>query len=573
MPETRRLEAYRFHEREWDDYDQLCETFEWEVPDRFNMAAYVCNRWAADGDRRDCVAIYAEVEGGECDQYTFGDLHEVTDRLANALADAGVERGDRVGVNAPQTPETVFAHVAAWKLGAVSVPLSTLFGPDALGYRLADSDARACIVHESNVDALREVAAELPSLESVLTVGDVDSSGDDDGLETDFWAALRDQPSGFETVDTDAEDDAIIIYTSGTTGDPKGVRHAHRMLLGHLPLFLTTFCNLEIGTDDVYWTPAEWAWIASLFDVVFPGLYYGKPVVAYEGGEFDPEAAFEVIERYGVTNFFAPPTALRMMMQVDDPGDRYDVESVRVIPSGGESLGQSIVDWAEETFGGAAVHEGYGQTEANLLVGDCTALMEFREGKMGRAAPGHDVRIVDQQDAAPTVESGEVGEIAVRYEGNPVCFKEYLGKPERTARKVRNAWLLTEDLGTVDEDGYFSFKSRKDDVIISAGYRIGPEEIEESLSGHEAVGDAAVIGVPHDERGEAPKAYVVPADSVAPETDAERDALREELQTHVRDRLAKYEYPRELEFVEQLPKTTTGKVRRADLREREGLDP
>ncbi|QFU81572.1 acyl-CoA synthetase [Natronorubrum aibiense] len=575
MTETPRLEAYHFDEREWDDYEHLREAFEWEIPERFNMAAYVCDRWGDHDERADHVALYAEAESGEREQYSFREFQTVTNRLANALSDAGIEHGDRIGVNAPQRPETVFAHVAAWKLGAVSVPLSTLFGPDALAYRLDDSDARACIVDASNVEAVREAAPEVPSLERLLTVGDVDAdeAGPSTVDEVDFWDALEGRSSEFETVDTDAEDDAIIIYTSGTTGEPKGVRHAHRMLLGHLPLFLTTFCNLERGADDVYWTPAEWAWIASLFDVVIPGLYYGKPVVAYDGGPFDPETAFEIVERYEVTNFFAPPTALRMLMQVDDPRARYDVDSVRVIPSGGESLGQSIVDWAEATFDGAAVHEGYGQTEANLLVGDCTALTEFREGKMGLAAPGHDVRIVDPETAEPTVDTGEVGEIAVRYADNPVCFKEYLNKPERTARKVRNGWLLTEDLGTVDEDGYVTFKSRKDDVIISAGYRIGPEEIEESLAGHDAVADAAVIGVPDDERGEVPKAYVVTAEGTDLErdTDAEDD-LEATLQAHVRERLAQYEYPRAIEFVDELPTTATGKIRRADLRDREGLE-
>ncbi|WP_440770679.1 acyl-CoA synthetase [Natronorubrum sp. DTA28] len=583
MPETPRLDAYHFDETEWDDYDHLREEFEWEVPNRFNMAAYVCDRWATtdpvdggeSGDER--VALYTETAAGEREQYTYEEFHEVTNRLANYFADAGIERGDRIGVNAPQTAETVFTHVAAWKLGAVSIPLSTLFGPDAISYRLDDSESRVCVVDESNVGAVREAAGEVPSLERILTVGGVDTAGGADetvDAETDFWGAIEGCSSEFDTVDTEAEDDAIIMYTSGTTGEPKGVRHAHRMLLGHLPLFLTTFCNLELGDDDVYYTPAEWAWIASLFDVVVPGLYYGKPVVAYDGGQFDPETAFEILERYDVTNFFAPPTALRMMMQTADPGERYDIDSVRVIPSGGESLGQSIVDWAEETFDGAAVHEGYGQTEANLLVGDCTALAEFREGKMGLAAPGHDVRIVDTETAEPTVETGEIGEIAVRYEGNPVCFKEYLNKPERTERKVRNGWLLTEDLGTVDEDGYFTFKSRKDDVIISAGYRIGPEEIEESLAGHEAVADAAVIGVPDDERGEVPKAYVVTAagtDLADGEGDDGTDSatLENTLQEHVRTRLAQYEYPREIEFVEELPKTATGKVRRADLREAE----
>lgn len=552
-----RLDAYHFDEQDWEDYDQLHDEFEWEVPDEFNMASYLCDRWADDEGR---VALFAENEAGEERTYTFAEFRDTANRLANYLRDRGVERGDRVGVNAPQKPETVFAHVAAWKIGAVSVPLSTLFGPDALSYRLRDSDAVACVVDESNVENLREVRDDLDSLETVLTV-DAAAEGD----EAEFWDAIEAESDEFETVETDAEDDAIIIYTSGTTGEPKGVRHAHRVLLGHLPLFLTTFCNVELNEDDVFWTPSEWAWVASLFDVLFPGLYYGKPVCAYAGGAFDAEKAFELIEKYEVTNFFAPPTALRMMMQTDASG--YDVAAMRTIASGGESLGQSIVDWAEEVFSGAAVHEGYGQTEANVIIGDCTAVTEFREGTMGRAGPGHEIQIVDTETAEATVETGEVGEIAVRYEGNPVCFKEYWRKPDRTERKVRNGWLLTEDLGSMDEDGYVTFKSRKDDVIISAGYRIGPEEVEESLTGHEAVADSAVIGIPDDERGEIPKAFVILANGY--EASGELNAA---LQTHVKERLAAYEYPREIEFVKELPKTETGKVRRASLREREDAE-
>lgn len=559
MTAARRLDAYHFYETEWDDYDQLLESFEWEVPDRFNIAAYVCDRWATDKGR---VALFAESESGGTETYTFWQLQNAMNRLANYLRERGVERGDRVGINAPQRPETVIAHVACWKLGAVSVPLSTLFGPDAISYRLDDANAVAAIVDESNVDEFREARQSLDGLETVLTVGDVDHASD----EADLWETIEDASREFETVDTDAEDDAIIIYTSGTTGDPKGVRHAHRVLLGHLPLFITTFANMSLEDGDVFWTPAEWAWIASLFDVVFPGLYYGRPVVAYNGGQFDPEIAFDLIERYGVSNFFAPPTALRMMMQVDDT-ERFDVASLRCIASGGESLGQSIVDWAEETFGGAAVHEGYGQTEANMLVGDCTALMEFREGKIGRAGPGHEVAIVDPETAETTVDVGDVGEIAVRYDGDPVCFKEYWNKPEKTDWKVKNGWLLTEDYGRMDETGYVTFEGRTDDVIISAGYRIGPTEIEECLASHDAVADAAVIGVPDDERGEVPKAYVVLGDG----HDGD-DELRDALRTHVRERLAQYEYPRAIEFVDELPKTTTGKVRRASLREAEGIE-
>lgn len=552
---TERLDAYHLYEGEWESYDDLRESFEWEVPEQFNMAAYVCDRWADDEGR---TALYAEDANGRQRSFTYSDLRDRTNQLANYLAAQGVGEGDCVGVNAPQKPETVLAHIAAWKLGAVSIPLSTLFGTDALAYRLSDSETVACIADESSVETLREVRGDLDDLETVLTVDVTDPV---DG-ERDVWDAIDGESTAFDPVDTAAEDDAIIIYTSGTTGDPKGVLHAHRMLLGHLPLFCTTFCNLELNENDVFWTPSEWAWVASLFDVLFPGLYYGKPVLAYAGGQFDPETAFDLVDRYDVTNLFIPPTALRMMMNVDGASERWTLDGVRVVASGGESLGQSIVDWAAVTFDGAAVHEGYGQTEANLTIGGCTALAEFREGKMGLAAPGHDVRIVDPETAEPTVDHGDLGEIAVRYDGNPVCFVEYLNKPERTARKIQNGWLLTEDLGRRDADGYFGFESRKDDVIISAGYRIGPVEIEESLASHDAVADAAVIGVPDEERGEVPKAYVVLTDGYAAD-DATRDALRQ----HVKDRLAKYEYPREIEFLDDLPKTTTGKVRRASLRE------
>ncbi|PSP73286.1 AMP-dependent synthetase [Halobacteriales archaeon QS_3_64_16] len=567
-----RLEAYRFHEREWESYEELYEAFEWEVPETFNMATYLCDRWAERGEGADDgggngrIAFYSENEAGERETYTFEELREAANGLADFLAARGVSRGDRVGVNVPQKPETVMAHLAAWKLGAVSVPLSTLFGPDALSYRLADSGALACVVDGSNVDALRDVGGDLDDLETVVTVDTAPENGEvgfEDAIDGEHAGDSDGPERDRETVATDAEEDAIVIYTSGTTGDPKGVRHAHRVLLGHLPLFLTTFCNMDIEESDVHWTPAEWAWIASLFDVVLPGLFYGKPVLAYSGGAFDAEAAFSLIERYELTNVFAPPTALRILMQADH--SPYDLDSVRVLPSGGESLGDSIVTWAEEVFDGAAVQEGYGQTEANMIVGDCTALADFREGTIGLPGPGHEVAIVDRETTEP-LEAGTVGEIAVRYAGDPVCFKQYWKKPGATAEKVRDGWLCTEDLGEMSEDGYVTFHGRADDVIISAGYRIGPEEIEDCLASHDAVADTAVIGVPDEERGKVPKAFCVLATGYEPS-----EELKGDLREHVRERLAQYEYPRGIEFLEELPTTVTGKVRRASLRDREGL--
>ncbi|WP_227134722.1 acyl-CoA synthetase [Halorubellus salinus] len=561
MSKPPRLDAYHFYEETFDDYEQLREAFEWEVPERFNVADYVCDRWAAPGEER--IALYAEDATGATRTITFDALRSTTDRLAGYLDEQGVERGDRVGIVSPQRPETVIAHIAIWKVGAVSVPLSTKFGPDAIRYRLRDCEAVACLVDEAGIDAFRDVRDDLERMTAVVTIGDVDPAADELSLET----AIDGRVDDHDTVPTRAEDDAVIIYTSGTTGDPKGVRHAHRFFLGHLPLFVTDMLNLSLRDDDVFWMPSEWAWIAT-FDIIFPPLFYGKPAVAYNGGRFDPAKAFELVDRYDITVSFVPPTALRMMKEVDAPADRFDLSSMRTIASGGEALDVSTYEWARETFGDVAVHEGYGQTEANMLVANCTALFEARAGKMGRVGPGHEVVIVDAETAEPTVPVGEVGEIAVRYEGDPVCFKEYWNKPEKTAEKVQNGYVLTEDLGFVDEDGYFEFVSRKDYVIISAGYRIGPDEIEESLVEHAAVADAGVIGIPDVERGEVPKAFVKLSAGHEPSDD-----LATSLKAFVKERLAKYEYPREIEFVDALPTTSTGKVARRELEEREAPAP
>ncbi|WP_222912860.1 AMP-binding protein [Natrinema sp. SYSU A 869] len=552
-----RIDQYHFYERDWESYERLRESFEWEIPDQFNIAEYVCDRWARE---RGHVAFFAENGSSDRRTLTFRDVQRDANRLANYLSEAGVSAGDRIGICLGQRPEAAIAHIAAWKLGAVSVPLSTQFGDDALAYRLDDCRATACLVGESSVETLRTIRDDLEALETVLTV-------DVDPTPTEMtWDVVKTQASRrFETAETNADDDAIIIYTSGTTGDPKGVLHAHRLLLGNLPAFAESF--LESGTTDgtVFWTPVEWSWIGSLFSLVMPALYYGRPVVADDVDRFDAESAFELIERYEVTDLGVPPTALRMMMQVDAPSERYDVKSVRRVGAGGEAVGESVVDWAKETFDGVPVEELYGQTEANLVVADCSSLKRPRPGKMGLTVPGHEVAIVDPETAEPIDEPGSVGEIAVRYEGNPVCFEEYWQKPELTDRKVRNGWLLTEDLGSVDEDGFFSFEGRKDDVIITSGYRVSPEEIEETIASHGAVADVAVIGVPDEERGAVPKAFVV-ADDDHPTTE-----LKETLGTRVKDRLAPYEYPREIEFIDDLPTTSTGKVRRRSLREREGI--
>ncbi len=548
--------AYRFHERDWGSYEELRDAFEWAVPDPFNIATYVCDRWANDRAR---VALFADEPDGDRNTVTFWQLRNAANRLANYLAARGVGRGDRIAVNAGQRPATVIAHVAAWKLGAVSVPLSVKFGPDALRYRLEDAGARALVVDGANVSTARAVAADLDALEITLTVG-VDP---EDG-ERDLQAATADRSRRFDTVATPPGAPATLIYTSGTTGPPKGVLHAHRVLLGHLPGFVTGHCGLGIEDSDVIWSPAGWAWIATVFGTVASALYYGMPVVAHDDrGGFDPETPYELVERYGVSILFLPPTGLRMMMTETDLADRYEVDDVRVIFSGGEPLEPSVSEWAAATFDGAVVQQVYGQTEANITIAECHPLFPGRPGTLGRPTPGHDVRLLDPQTGEPTVDPGEVGELAIRYTDDPVCFTEYWQRPAATADAVRDGWLHTGDLATVDADGYYTFVSRTDDLIISAGYRIGPDEIEDSLSTHEAVLDAGVVGAPDEERGEVPVAFVVLVDGAEPS-----DALEAELSQYVKDKLAKYEYPREIHFLDELPRTTTGKVRRIELEER-----
>ena len=559
MSDAPQLEAYHFHERDWDSYEQLCEDFEFDIPDTFNMADYVCDRWAEADEER--VALYAETKSGERSTYTFSNLQAIANSLANSLQEEGVERGDRIAVSGSQKVETIVGHLAAWKLGAVSVPLSNLIGSDGMEYRLSDCEPSAFVVDEAAVDTLRGVRDALSSLETVVVAGQ--DTVDD---EVPFWEAVESHDSTFETVTTDPEDESMIIYTSGTTGDPKGVVHVHRGLLGVLPGQLMRH-NMQVVEDEVERIAVEWSWVASINDTILPAWFYGKAMVAHEREEFDPEKEFELIDRYGITLFSLPPTAARMMMQVEGASERYDLDSVRVLSCGGEAVGKQIENWADETFGGAHLMDGLGQTEAPALTMDCPALgYSHREGMMGKPAIGLETKVVEVNGDLEPVEQGEVGELAIRYEDNPQCFTEYLNKPEKTDEKVQNGWLLTEDLVVEDPDGYLGFESRKDDVIISSGYRIGPEEIEDCLTGHEAVFDAGVIGVPHDVRGEIPKAYVVLVEGESPSAN-----LKTELQEYVKDRLAKYEYPRELTFIDKLPKTSTGKLRRVDLRETAGI--
>ncbi|MEL6298729.1 MAG: AMP-binding protein [Pseudomonadota bacterium] len=528
-------------------YDVARQSFAWEIPDRFNIASAISDRHAASDP--DGTALIYVGDDDAVRAWSHRDINRAANRLANALRAQGLAAGDRVGVHLPQSPECLIAHIAVLKLGAVVVPLFRLFGPDALSFRLGDCGARALVTSAGDWARLAPDLDALPDLETVVTVGG--RTGD----AADFWELLGRGSDTFATANTAAEDPAVIIYTSGTTGQPKGALHAHRVLIGHLPgVCLPQDRFPQAG--DRFWTPADWAWIGGLLDVLWPSLSFGVPVVGSARGKFDPEWAFAFMGQHGVRNVFMPATALRMMQQVPDPRARFG-QTLRSLGSGGETLGADLIGWGRDALG-VTMNEFYGQTECNLVVGNCCGLFEVRPGSMGRAIPGHAVAIVD--DAGTPLPDGEAGIVAVR-RPDPVMFLGYWGQDDATADKFRGDWFLLGDVATRDGDGHFWFRGRDDDVIASAGYRIGPGEVEACLVTHEAVALAGVIGIPDDVRGEAVAACVVLAAGHQATV-----ALAADIQNHVRARLAAHEYPREIRFVQSLPQTLTGKIKRADLR-------
>lgn len=538
--------------RDVGDWDAIYQSFRWEIPEHFNMADVVCDRHAAsDPDR---LALYYEDESGNEETYTFAAIREKANRLANALLGLGIDRGDRVGIILPQRPETAVAHVAIYKIGAIAIPLANLFGPDGLRYRLSDSSAKAVITDAENLPKVHKIRDDLPALERVILV-----DGQPETDEIEFDEALAKASPSFETVVTKADDPAIIIYTSGTTGQPKGALHAHRYLLGHLPGFELSH-NFFPQEGDLGWTPADWAWIGGLMDLLMPCWFYGFPVLAYRGRKFDPERSLYLMEKYRVRNVFMPPTALKIIRQVPKIRDRFQVR-LRTIMCGGEALGADTLAWAEEELG-VGINEIYGQTEANYMVGNCQEVLPATPGSMGKPYPGHVVDVMD--DEGRLLPAGEMGEVVFRKGHDPVFFLEYWNNPEGTKDKFKGEWACSGDLAVRDEEGRFWFKGRKDDVIISAGYRIGPTEIEENLIRHPAVALAAVVGIPDELRGSIVKAFIKLA-----EGHPASGELAKEIQQFVKDNLAVHEYPREIEFVEELPMTTTGKIRRRDLRLRE----
>ena len=534
-----------------DRYEELYRSFRWNVPARYNIARACCGQWAADRAR---FALYWEDESGATAAYSFWDIQVAANRLSNALAGLGVKRGDRVAIVLPQRPETAIAYIAVFQMGAIALPLSHLFGPDALEYRMNHAEASVALVEPTTIANLWAVKDRLAHLKHVIGVGGARESG-----VVDFQALLQKSSSRFECLDTLANDPALIIYTSGTTGAPKGALEAHRLLIGNLSGFVHSH-DFFPQPGDIFWSPADWAWAGGLFDALLPTWAFGLPILGYRG-KFDAERAYYLLEKYGIRNSFLFPTALKLMMKaVAEPKRKYSL-NLRSIMSAGESVGVTVIEWAREHLG-VTINEMFGQTEINYVVGNCQAAWPVKPGSIGRPYPGHRVAVIDETGLE--AKRGELGEIAVDRRGDPVFFLEYWKNPQATKDKFIGDWGCTGDQGRMDEDGYLWYQGRSDDVIKSAGYRIGPAEIESCLVKHPAVANAAVIGKPDETRGAIVKAFVVLQPGQQPSA-----SLIEQIQAHVRGRLAPYEYPREIEFIDALPMTTTGKVQRKELRKRE----
>jgi acetyl-CoA synthetase len=574
-----------------DFYEQMQANFGWNVPEKFNIAEMCARRWSHCSNAQERIAVIEHsaesVQGHR--YYSYAQLQQQADALSRTLKNCGVRPGDRVAIVLPQRFETAVAYISVLQMGAVAMPLSQLFGPDALEYRLQNSESVLAIVDSATAPNLLGVRAQCPHLKTVIGI----DTGDLWGIDVDYHQAIQTYSGQFDWVQTSPQDAAVLIYTSGTTGAPKGALIPHEALIGNLTGFVCSqnwfgfhptkpqkfnSQNLSLPAEpdvaSVFWSPADWAWTGGLMDALLPTLYFGRPIVAYNG-RFSAQLAFELMQAHRVTHTFLFPTALKSMMKAyQHPSTQFKLH-LQAIMSAGEAVGDAVFEYCEQELG-VIVNEMFGQTEINYIVGNCAmnhgALWgslqgvgwPAKPGSMGRGYPGHRVAVIDENgNECP---AGVVGDVALHRfnlhgQADPIFFLGYWKNDQATAEKFIGDWCRTGDLALCDEDGYLWYQGRADDVFKSAGYRIGPSEIENCLVKHASVANAAVVPKPDSQRGALVKAYVV----LAPGFQASEELVAQ-LQAHVRGQLAPYEYPKEIEFIAELPMTTTGKVQRRILR-------
>ena len=537
-----------------NNFEELCLSFKWNIPEFYNIASDT-----VDHDiYQNRIALINFLQDGKIEEWSFVDIKRYANKLANVFDHFHLEANARVGIILGQCPETAIAHMACFKSGKISIPLFNLFGTDALHYRLLNSRASLVICDNIGLNKIFEIKDTLPDLKKIICI----DSNDEKRNVFNFKKLLENASDSYITKKTKASDPALIIYTSGTTGGPKGALLPHRSLLGHIPgvEIPHEFLSSSEPVTDLFWTPADWAWIGGLFDVLLPAWHFGIPVVSYRSQKFDPEVTFDLISKLEIKNTFLPPTALKMMKSFN-PSKTVKNLKLRTVGSGGEALGEDLLEWGKQILG-VGINEFYGQTECNLTVSNCGAIMPTRQGSIGKPVPGHEVRIINENGEL-IKEPGLDGEIIVKSD-TPVSFLKYWENDKATKQKVRDGWLYTGDFAYKDEEGYFYFKGRKDDIINTSGYRVGPSEVEDAVLSHPKVSMVAVIGIPDKLRGHIIKAFVVPRNHNNVLT--ENEILKRSIQNHVKLKLAAHEYPRLIEFVHELPLTTTGKIIRKDLR-------
>ena len=540
----------------WDQnltYHHIYNNFKWNIPDNYNIGYDICEKWANKTPNR--PAIIDLLSSGKTNSTSFRTLNQKANKVSNYLKYFGIKKGDRVGILLPQSLECIVSHIAVFKLGGISVPLFLLFGPDALEYRISDANIKVLITDYSGAKKIREINRDVQNGLTIFTI-----EGSNQKLES-LSINLSDlkQSTDFIYEKTKPDEPALLLYTSGTTGPPKGVLHAHRVLLGHLPafdFFLDLFSSYKNEINNLLWTPADWAWIGGLVNILFSSLHHGVPVLAYRFEKFNPAKAIQLMSNFKVTGSFLPPTALKML-RTDFPKGTSKKLYLKSVASGGEPLGTELLDWGKKTLG-VNINEIYGQTECNLVLSSCSKIMKPRPGIAGPPVPGNIVSIVNQN--GKECKKGELGAIAIK-RGSPQMFLKYWNNPQATKEKFFKDWLITGDKGVIEKDGWIKFIARDDDVITSAGYRIGPGPIEDCLMKHPSISMAAVIGKDDPLRTQIIKAFIVLNKGFK-----ESDNLKLDIQSFVKKKLSAHEYPREVEVVKKLPVTSTGKILRRNLR-------
>lgn len=549
------------------DYEKTYKEFSWETVKRelgvadgkVNIAHEAVDKHARSW-RKNKVALYWEGSDGVCQKYTFLDMKRLSDKCANMLRSLGVKRGDRVFIFLPRLPELYISMVAIAKLGAIAGPMFSAFGPDAVRDRLQNSEAKALITTPELKERIDTVLFELPRLEHIILVSNKDEKDDYVFEEGDvcYKTLMKDASERFEMEWMDWEDPFYILYTSGTTGRPKGITHVHNDMLSH---YITTKWVLDLRDDDIYWCTADPGWVTGTVYGLWGLWLNGISSYVYDG-RYDAAKWYDVLQNNKITVWYTAPTALRMLMKAgDELIKKYDLSSLRYICSVGEPLNPEVIRWGLKVYG-LPIHDTWWQTETGSIMIANYPCLPIKPGSMGKPFPGTSAAIIDGKGVE--LPHGQHGFLALK-PGWPSMLSAVWGDEKRFKEYFHiQGWYATGDTAYKDEDGYFWFVGRADDVINTSGHRVGPFEVESALLEHKAVAESGVIGKPDVERGEIIKAFVVLHEGVKPSHE-----LEEELKKFIKHRLAAHAYPREIEFCASLPKTRSGKIMRRLLKARD----